>query len=155
MGFPGLWKVYRGLGDSTMVARERQTWEVRAGRKMPVPRPDTLLPTPPYPAPYSLIQEQQAHPHHHPEPACPRDRRGRSLHRLYPPHPVHRWAGSASHQPVGGDPGLAPPGWQVAQCPLPLLRGPCRTAAVSSATGAPGWGAQGTGTSGGREGRRG
>uniref|UniRef100_A0A667J5N1 calcium/calmodulin-dependent protein kinase n=1 Tax=Lynx canadensis TaxID=61383 RepID=A0A667J5N1_LYNCA len=85
---------------------------------------------------YTSIQEQQAHPHHHPEPARPRDWGGRSLHRLHPPHPVHRWAGSASHQPVGGDPGLAPPGWQVAQCPLSLLRSPCCTAAVSSATGA-------------------
>lgn len=107
---------------------------------MPVPRPDTLLPTPPFPAPYSPVQEQQAHPHHHPEPARPRDWRGRGLHRLHPPYPVHRWAGPASHQPVRGDQGLAPPGWQVAQCPLSLFRGPCRTAAVSSATGAPGGG---------------
>ncbi|XP_060238063.1 calcium/calmodulin-dependent protein kinase type II subunit gamma isoform X15 [Meriones unguiculatus] len=85
---------------------------------------------------YTPVQEQQAHPHHHPKPTCPRDWGGRSLHRLYPAHPVHRRAGSASYQPVRGDPGVAPPGWQVAQRPLSLLRGPCRTAAVSSATGA-------------------
>ena len=103
-------------------------------------RPVALLPTPTRPAPCSLIQEQQAHSYHHPEPTRPCDRRGRSLHRLYPPHPIHRWAGPASNQPVGGDPGVAPPGWQVAQCPLSLLRGPCCTAAVSSATGAPGGG---------------
>ncbi|XP_077896239.1 calcium/calmodulin-dependent protein kinase type II subunit gamma isoform X22 [Ictidomys tridecemlineatus] len=80
---------------------------------------------------YTPVQEQQAHPYHHPKPTCPRDWGGRSLHRLHPSHPVHRRAGSASYQPVRGDPGLAPPGWQVAQCPLSLLRGPCRTIAVS------------------------
>ncbi|XP_074238516.1 calcium/calmodulin-dependent protein kinase type II subunit gamma isoform X12 [Saimiri boliviensis] len=85
---------------------------------------------------YTPVQEQQAHPYHHPKPTCPRDWGGRSMHRLHPPHPVHRRAGSASYQPVRRDPGLAPSGWQVAQCPLSLLRGPCRTAAVSSATGA-------------------
>ncbi|XP_054989409.1 calcium/calmodulin-dependent protein kinase type II subunit gamma isoform X10 [Sorex araneus] len=84
---------------------------------------------------YTSVQEQQAHPHHHPEPTRPRDRGGSSLHRLYTPHPVHRWAGPASNQPIRGDSGLASPGRQVAQCPLSLLRGPCRTAAVSSATG--------------------
>lgn len=119
------------------------------------PRPDALLPPPSCPAPCSSIQEQQAHSHYHPEPSRPRDWRGRSLHRLHPPHPVHRRAGSASHQPVRGDPGLAPPGWQVAQCPLSLLRGPCCTAAVSSATGAPGGGWRGAGTGGVRGGRGG
>lgn len=94
----------------------------------------------PRPAPCSPVQEQQAYPHHHPKPTCPCHRRGRSLHRLHPAHPVHRWAGSASHQSVRGDPGVAPPGWQVAQCPLSLLRSPCCTAAVSSGTGAPGRG---------------
>lgn len=103
-----------------------------------------LLPPLPCPAPCSPVQEQQAHPYHHPKPARPRDWGGRSLHRLYPAHPVHRWAGSTSHQPVGGDPGVAPPRWQVAQCSLSLLRGPCRTTAVSSATGTPG-GGEGTG----------
>lgn len=143
------------LGDSQNgYWRVGETWEVQAGRKIRVPRPDALLPTSPHPAHYSPVQEQQAHPHHHPEPTRPRDRRGRSLHCLHPPHPVHRWAGSASHQPVGGDPGLASPGWQVAQCPLSLLRGPCRTAAVSSPTGAPG-GGRGAGTSGLRGGGRG
>lgn len=97
-----------------------------------------LLPPLPCPAPCSPVQEQQAHPYHHPKPARPRDWGGRSLHRLYPAHPVHRWAGSTSHQPVGGDPGVASPRWQVAQCSLSLLRGPCRTTAVSSATGTPG-----------------
>lgn len=102
--------------------------------------PDTLQPPLPCPALYSPVQEQQAHPYHHPKSTRPRDWGGRSLHRLHPSHPVYRRAGSASHQPVRGDSGLAPPGWQVAQCPLSLLRGPCRTAAVSSATGAPGRG---------------
>jgi hypothetical protein len=97
----------------------------------------SYLPSPSCPAPCSLIQEQQAHPYHHPKPTRSRDWGGRSLHRLHPSHPVYRRAGSASHQPVRGDSGLAPPGWQVAQCPLSLLRGPCCTAAVSSATGAP------------------
>lgn len=143
-----------GLRDSQNGCwREGETCKCTLGGRS-VPRPDVLLPPALCLAPCSSVQEQQAHPHHHPEPARPRDRGGRSLHRLHPPHPVHRWAGSASHQPVGGDPGLAPPGWQVAQCPLSLLRSPCCTAAVSSATGALGRGVR-KGTDGIRGGRGG
>lgn len=156
MGFLVLRKVYGGLGHfQNGCWKEGETWKYRLGEKCQCLglMPASLLPLP-LPLPLcSSVQEQQAHPHHHPEPTCPRDRGGCSLHRLHPPHPVHWWAGSASHQPVRGDPGLAPPGWQVAQRPLSLLRSPCCTTAVSSATGAPVGGGMGTGTDGVRGGR--
>ncbi|XP_050838812.1 calcium/calmodulin-dependent protein kinase type II subunit beta isoform X3 [Serinus canaria] len=81
---------------------------------------------------YAALQEQQADPHHHPEPARARYRRGRGVHRLHPPDAVHRRAGPAPHQPVRGDPGLAPPRRQVAERALPRLGGPRGPAAVKS-----------------------
>lgn len=86
-----------------------------------------LVPTP---AVHSAGQEQQADPHDHPEPPRARHWRGRSLHRLHPPHAVHRRPGPASNQPVRGDTGVAPPRGQVAECALPLLRGARGPAAV-------------------------
>lgn len=48
------------------------------------PQPSPCL----YPA-CSARQEQQAHPHDHPEPPRARHRGGRGVHRLHPPHAVH------------------------------------------------------------------
>uniref|UniRef100_A0A4X1UCJ5 calcium/calmodulin-dependent protein kinase n=1 Tax=Sus scrofa TaxID=9823 RepID=A0A4X1UCJ5_PIG len=87
----------------------------------------------PLPA-HSARQEQQADPHNHPEPARARHRRGRRLHRLHPPDAVHRRAGPAPHQPVRGDPRVAPPRWQVAERALPLLGGTRGPAAVKVST---------------------
>lgn len=78
----------------------------------------------------SARQEQQADPHNHPEPARARHRRGCRLHRLHPPHAVYRRARPAPHQPVRGDPCVASPRRQVAECALPLLGGARGPAAV-------------------------
>uniref|UniRef100_A0A803XNF6 calcium/calmodulin-dependent protein kinase n=1 Tax=Meleagris gallopavo TaxID=9103 RepID=A0A803XNF6_MELGA len=60
---------------------------------------------------YTTVEEQQANTHHHPEP----------------PRPCH-WP--APHHAVRRDTCLAPPRWQVAECPLPLLWSPCSTSPV-------------------------
>ena len=78
----------------------------------------------------SAEQEQQAGPHHPAEPPRSPDWRGRRLHCLHPPHPVCGRAGPPALQPIRGDQGVAPSRQQVAQRSLPLLRGPCRSAAV-------------------------
>lgn len=69
----------------------------------------------------SVIEEQQAHSHNHPEPSRARYRWRCRMHRLHPPDTVHWWTGPPSYLPVWGDPRLAPPWWQVAKRPLPLL----------------------------------
>lgn len=80
--------------------------------------------------PASTVEEQQADPHDHPEPARTRHRGGRGVHRVHPPDAVHRRPGPAPHHAVRGDPRLAPPRWQVAQRPLPLLWSSCSTSPV-------------------------
>lgn len=86
-------------------------------------------PSPPSPLLLSPLQEQQAHSHHHTQPACAHDRGGRSVHRLHPPDTVCGRTGPPAFQPVGGDAGVAPQGQPVAERPLPLLGGPCCAAA--------------------------
>lgn len=71
---------------------------------------------------FSMVQEQQAGAHHHPEPPHPPGGRRGSLHRLHPGHAVHRLQRHAAHRPIRGDQGVAPPGREMANRPLPPLR---------------------------------
>lgn len=79
--------------------------------------------------PPSPLQEQQAHPHHHPQPPRAHDRRWCCLHRLHPPDAVCGRAGTSSLQPIRRDQGMAPQGQPVAERPLPLLWSSCCPAA--------------------------
>lgn len=82
---------------------------------------------------FSAEQEQQAGAHHPAQPARAPDRRRRGVHRLHSPHAVRGQHGTSPFQPVGGDPGVAPPRGQVAQRSLPLLRSPsCTTPVIRS-----------------------
>uniref|UniRef100_A0A2K5VDJ9 calcium/calmodulin-dependent protein kinase n=1 Tax=Macaca fascicularis TaxID=9541 RepID=A0A2K5VDJ9_MACFA len=77
---------------------------------------------------YTVVPEQQARAHHHPESPHPPDGRRVSLHRLHPHHAVPGRRRHPTHRPVGGDPCLAPPGRQMADRPLPQIWGALRPA---------------------------
>uniref|UniRef100_A0A8D3DIP7 calcium/calmodulin-dependent protein kinase n=1 Tax=Scophthalmus maximus TaxID=52904 RepID=A0A8D3DIP7_SCOMX len=49
---------------------------------------------------YTVVKEQQARPHHHPEPPHPPGRGGGRLHRLHQSDAVHRRQRDATHRPV-------------------------------------------------------
>lgn len=72
----------------------------------------------------SALQEQQAHPHHHPQPARAHHRGRRRLHRLHPPDAVCGRPGPPTLQPIRRDQSMAPQGEPVAERPLPLLGSP-------------------------------
>lgn len=80
---------------------------------------------------FSVVPEQQACAHNDPEPPHPPDGRRVRLHRLHPHHAVRGRRRDPPHRPVRGDPHLAPPGWQMANCPLPQIRRALRPTAVS------------------------
>lgn len=55
----------------------------------------------------SVVKEQQASSHYHPEPSYPSDRRGGRLYRLHSYHAVPGHERNAMHCPVRGDANLA------------------------------------------------
>lgn len=72
--------------------------------------------------PPSSVQREQACAYHPLESTCAPYWGKRSLHCLHSTHSVHGCGWHASHHAVWGDPGVAPPRWQVAEHPLPSLR---------------------------------
>lgn len=79
----------------------------------------------------SVVPEQQARAHDDPEPPHPPDGGRVRLHRLHPHHAVRGRGRHPPHRPVGGDSHLAPPGWQMANRPLPQIRRALCPTAVS------------------------
>lgn len=69
----------------------------------------------------SVVQEQQARAHNHPESTYPLNGRWVCLHRLHSYHTVCGYKWDPTHCPIGGDSNLAPPGWQMANCSLPQI----------------------------------